>query len=58
MFLKEKIGNWTWRIGLLIFLALFLQSCGIPRGDKTLKEKNVAVRDAGVASNKATFALG
>ena len=58
MFSKERPGNWTWRVGLLIFTVLFLQSCGIPGGDKTLKEKNVAVRDAGVASNKATFALG
>jgi hypothetical protein len=73
MFSKGKPRIWSWQICLFIFLALFLQSCGVPGSDSTLKEKNVAAGDASVAykkdavdmkeakgagTEKATFALG
>jgi hypothetical protein len=73
MFSKGKPRIQFRQISLFIFLALFLQSCGVPGSDSTLKEKNVAVGDASVAYKKdavdmkeakgagterATFALG
>jgi hypothetical protein len=73
MFSKGKPRTWPWQISLFIFLALFLQSCGVPGSDSTLKEKSVTAGDANVAYKKeavdikeakgasterATFALG
>ena len=73
MFLKGKLKTRPWQITLFIFLALFLQSCGVPGSDSTLEEKNVTAGDASVAYRKevvdmkeakgsgterATFALG
>jgi len=73
MFSKGKLRTRSWQISLFIFLALFLQSCGVPGSDSTLKEKNVTAGDASVAYKKeavdmkeakgagterATFALG
>jgi hypothetical protein len=52
MFLKGKPRTRLWQIILFVFLALFLQSCGVPGSDSTLKEKNVAVGDASVAYRK------
>jgi len=73
MFSKGKPRTRSWQISLFIFLVLFLQSCGVPGSDSTLKEKNVTAGDASVAYKKeavdmkeargagterATFALG
>jgi len=73
MFLKERQITWIRQMGLMIFLALFLQSCGIPESNSTVREKNVgAGREAtaykkeavtlnepkGVKTERATFALG
>lgn len=73
MFSKGKLRTGSWRITLFIFLGLFLQACGVPGSDTSVKEKNVAAGDASVAYKKeeadmkeakganterATFALG
>jgi hypothetical protein len=73
MFSIGKLTTRSWQVTLIIFLTLFLQSCGVPGSDSTLKEKNVAAGDASVAYKKeavdmkeakragterATFALG
>jgi len=52
MFSEGKPRTRPWQISLCIFLALFLQSCGVPGSESTLKEKNVVAGDANVAYKK------